>query len=49
MFRQNRFKEDLDFYSLALGVLEQLMLREKPKEEEWNDLAKIKVPLLFIN
>lgn len=47
MFKNNQFKEALDFYSLALGVLEQLMLREKPKEEEWNDLAKVKVPLLL--
>jgi AH receptor-interacting protein len=47
MFKQNRFKEAEDLYSLALGVLEQLMLREKPKEEEWNVLAKLKVPLLL--
>lgn len=47
MFKQNRFKEAEDLYSLALGVLEQLMLREKPKDEEWNALAKLKVPLLL--
>lgn len=47
LFKENRFKEAEDFYSLALGVLEQLMLREKPKEEEWNVLAKLKVPLLL--
>lgn len=34
-------------YSLALGTLEQLMLREKPKDEEWNELAKLKIPLLL--
>ena len=34
-------------YSQALGILEQLMLREKPKDEEWLDLAKLKVPLLL--
>lgn len=47
MFKQNRFKEAEDFYSLALGVLEQLMLREKPKDEEWLELAKLKIPLLL--
>lgn len=47
MFKQNRFKEAEDLYSLALGVLEQLMLREKPKDEEWVALAQLKIPLLL--
>lgn len=46
-FKRNEFKEAEEMYSLALGVLEQLMLREKPKDEEWLDLAKLKVPLLL--
>lgn len=34
-------------YRDALGRLEQLMLREKPGEEEWEELLQIKVPLLL--
>lgn len=47
LFKQNRFKEAEELYSMALGILEQLMLREKPKDEEWMNLAKIKIPLLL--
>lgn len=47
MFRQNKIGEAEEMYSLALGVLEQLMLREKPKDEEWMALAKMKTPLLL--
>ena len=34
-------------YRDALGRLEQLMLREKPGEEEWKDLLNLKIPLLL--
>ncbi|KAK3864839.1 hypothetical protein Pcinc_029502 [Petrolisthes cinctipes] len=34
-------------YSEALGRLEQLMLREKPGDEEWELLYQMKVPLLL--
>jgi len=47
LFKQNKFKQAEEFYSKALGILEQLMLREKPKDEEWIVLAKRKVPLLL--
>lgn len=47
MFKNNNFPGAEEMYSLALGVLEQLMLREKPKDEEWFALAKIKIPLLL--
>lgn len=46
-FKENKIKEAEESYSNALGVLEQLMLREKPKDEEWNALAKLKIPLLL--
>ncbi|CRK98842.1 CLUMA_CG012091, isoform A [Clunio marinus] len=46
-FKESKLKEAEELYSLALGVLEQLMLKEKPKDEEWLALAKIKVPLLL--
>lgn len=46
-FKQNRFKEAEEMYSLSLGTIEQLMLREKPKDVEWLELATAKVPLLL--
>lgn len=47
LFKQNQFDEAEKMYSLALGTLESLMLREKPKDEEWMVLAKMKTPLLL--
>lgn len=46
-FKENKLKEAEEAYSFALGILEQLMLREKPKDIEWNALAKLKIPLLL--
>ncbi|XP_065083417.1 AH receptor-interacting protein [Ochlerotatus camptorhynchus] len=34
-------------YSFATGLVEQLMLKEKPNESEWCELARLKVPLLL--
>jgi len=34
-------------YKHALGRLEQLMLREKPGEAEWDELLKLKIPILL--
>jgi len=34
-------------YRGALSRLEQLILREKPGEDEWNELMELKVPLLL--
>lgn len=34
-------------YRDALGRLEQLMLREKPGEQEWDQLLQLKIPLLL--
>ncbi|XP_035777771.1 AH receptor-interacting protein-like [Anopheles albimanus] len=34
-------------YSNAIGIVEQLMLKEKPDEPEWVELARLKVPLLL--
>ncbi|XP_031356332.1 AH receptor-interacting protein isoform X2 [Photinus pyralis] len=33
-------------YAEAIGILERLMIKEKPQSEEWNDLNKMKIPLL---
>lgn len=34
-------------YSYAAGLIEQLMLKEKPNDTEWLELAQLKVPLLL--
>lgn len=47
LFKKNQLKEAEEMYSTALGISEQLMLREKPKDEEWMALAKKKIPLLL--
>lgn len=47
MFKKNDFASAEEMYSLALGIIEQLILREKPKDEEWNALTKVKIPLLL--
>ena len=40
-------KEASEKYAEAIGRLEQLILREKPHDEEWLELRKQKVPLLL--
>jgi len=47
LFRKGQNHEAADKYSEALGILEQLMLREKPGDEEWNVLNSQKLPLLL--
>jgi AH receptor-interacting protein len=47
LFKKNRLNEAEESYSKALGVIEQLMLREKPKDVEWTSLANLKIPLLL--
>lgn len=46
-FKENNLKEAEEAYSFALGVIEQLMLREKPRDIEWNALAEKKIPVLL--
>jgi AH receptor-interacting protein len=46
-FKRNQFTQAEESYSKALGIVEQLMLREKPKDEEWMELARMKIPLLL--
>lgn len=47
MFGAKDFTGASEKYKQALGRLEQLMLREKPGEEEWDELLKLKIPLLL--
>lgn len=47
LFNNKNYKAASEKYALALGMLEQLMLVEKPGAEEWLALEKQKVPLLL--
>lgn len=46
-FKNNQILKAIESYSKALGIVEQLMLKEKPKDVEWMELAKLKTPLLL--
>uniref|UniRef100_A0A182XKM9 AIP/AIPL N-terminal FKBP-type PPIase domain-containing protein n=1 Tax=Anopheles quadriannulatus TaxID=34691 RepID=A0A182XKM9_ANOQN len=46
-YRANNLTAARDAYSYAIGIIEQLMLKEKPNEPEWIELAQMKVPLLL--
>jgi len=47
LYSAKQFKEAADKYADALGRLEQLMLREKPQDDEWLALRDQKLPLLL--
>ncbi|XP_046980584.1 aryl-hydrocarbon-interacting protein-like 1 isoform X2 [Schistocerca americana] len=47
LYKEKNFDEAAGLYAEALGLLEQLMLNEKPGDEEWNELNKMKIPLLL--
>lgn len=46
-FSEKKYSEAAEKYFAALGFLEQLVLKEKPGEEEWNTLEDMKVPFLL--
>lgn len=47
LYKERNFKGAQEKYTYAIGLIEQLMLKEKPRDVEWNELAEIKVPLLL--
>ncbi|TRY70478.1 hypothetical protein TCAL_10314 [Tigriopus californicus] len=47
LFRQKKVKEASEKYGMAITLLEQLMLREKPNDEDWVKLRDAKIPLLL--
>ncbi|KAG8224205.1 hypothetical protein J437_LFUL002661 [Ladona fulva] len=47
LYKAKDFKAATDKYAEAIGMLEQLMLKEKPGDEEWIALQKMKNPLLL--
>lgn len=46
-YKQKNIPEAENNYAKAIAMVEQLMLKEKPYDTEWFDLAKYKVPLLL--
>ncbi|XP_055710927.1 AH receptor-interacting protein [Phlebotomus papatasi] len=46
-FKDGNLDQAMSSYTQALGMLEQLMLREKPEDEEWMELFGMKKPLLL--
>ncbi|CAI2724177.1 unnamed protein product [Schistosoma spindalis] len=48
LYNRGEYNKAAACYSEALGILEQLGLREKPGEPEWIELNKLQIPL-FVN
>ncbi|KAJ8680316.1 hypothetical protein QAD02_016103 [Eretmocerus hayati] len=47
LFREKKYDEAANTYAQAIGIVEQLMLAEKPNDEEWLKLNSMKLPLLL--
>lgn len=47
LFKEKKFDEACKQYEEALGYLEQLMVKEKPNDTEWNQWNEIKIPILL--
>nr|CAI5859102.1 unnamed protein product [Callosobruchus analis] len=46
-FQKKDYAKAAEMYSKAIGMLEQLMLKEKPYDTDWTNLDKQKVPILL--
>ncbi|PVD31682.1 hypothetical protein C0Q70_07100 [Pomacea canaliculata] len=47
LYKARQYEEASDKYAEALGILEQLLMLEKPGDAEWIELDKLKIPLLL--
>ncbi|XP_076755034.1 AH receptor-interacting protein-like isoform X2 [Xylocopa sonorina] len=47
LFKDKNYESASNMYAKGIGILEQLMLAEKPNEEEWLALNRLKIPLLL--
>ncbi|XP_061402912.1 AH receptor-interacting protein [Musca vetustissima] len=47
LYKQKEYAKAEECYRQAVGLIEQLMIKEKPHDVEWLELAKHKVPLLL--
>ncbi|KAJ6638237.1 AH receptor-interacting protein [Pseudolycoriella hygida] len=46
-YKEKNYTEAEQSYRNALGMVEQLILKEKPHDEEWLELIKVKIPILL--
>ncbi|XP_055939692.1 AH receptor-interacting protein-like [Argiope bruennichi] len=46
LYKQQQYDEASKKYAEAIGLLEQLILREKPGDKEWVELENLKIPIL---
>ncbi|KAG8196097.1 hypothetical protein JTE90_007835 [Oedothorax gibbosus] len=46
LYKKQQYEDAAKKYAEALGMLEQLLLREKPGDKEWLELEKVKIPIL---
>ncbi|XKL68537.1 hypothetical protein PGB90_004028 [Kerria lacca] len=46
-YEKQKYEKALEKYELAFSFIDQLQLREKPRDVEWNDLNRMKVPYLL--
>uniref|UniRef100_U5EJP9 Putative ah receptor-interacting protein n=1 Tax=Corethrella appendiculata TaxID=1370023 RepID=U5EJP9_9DIPT len=46
-YKEKNIQAAQDCYATAIGMIEQLMLKEKPKDTEWLELSDLKIPLLL--
>lgn len=47
LFKKRDYDGACEMYGKGIGILEQLMLAEKPNDEEWLALNRLKTPLLL--
>lgn len=47
LYKNNNYVQASQKYAEALGRLEQLIIKEKPGDEEWTKLEKMKIPYLL--
>ncbi|XP_030749312.1 AH receptor-interacting protein isoform X2 [Sitophilus oryzae] len=46
-YNKKNYEEASKLYAKAIGLLEQLMLKEKPHDSDWNKLNEQKLPILL--
>ncbi|WAR03984.1 AIP-like protein [Mya arenaria] len=47
LFKQKKYAQAADKYAEAIGILEQLSMKEKPGDPEWQELEDQKTPFLL--
>ncbi|XP_026463970.1 AH receptor-interacting protein [Ctenocephalides felis] len=47
LYQEKKIEEACAQYAKAIGILEQLMLKEKPRDTEWLALREMKLPILL--